>query len=149
MGNLYSTFSEDAKQFKELTGDNSDQQRTPVPARNSTSNNEDNNAQAKPKVVVPFIDPRSPTQGVTRTPLEIQERNRRLEKARITNLFNKENNLTVPTTDDEVRTPTSALPPTKDGLAAFDPRSPNPEISRTPIALENAPVGRRMFQNQN
>jgi len=144
MGNLYSTFSEEAKQFKELTGDS--EQGTPI--RNSSTNNDDNNSQPKPKGV-PFIDPRSPTQGVSRTPLEIQERNRRIEKARITNLFNKENNLTVPT-EGEVKTPTSEFPPTKDGLSAFDPRSPNPEINRTPIALDtNTPVGRRMFQKQN
>jgi len=146
MGNLYSTFSDEAQQFKELTDND---QKTPVSARSSGSNNEDGTGQQKGKGLA-FIDPRSPSQGVSRTPLEIQERNRRIEKARITNLFNKENNLNVgtTTTDGEVKTPTG--PPTKDGVAAFDPRSPNPEITRTPIAFDsNTPVGRKMLHHQN
>jgi len=80
--------------------------------------------------------------------MQVEERNRRIEKSRIQNLLlNKENNLNQAHLEAEsVKTPTG---PPKDGLIAFDPRSPNPEINRTPISYaNNGPTGRKMFQEQ-
>ncbi|CAL8138064.1 unnamed protein product [Orchesella dallaii] len=143
MGNLYSSVAEEARQFKEMTGN----ENAPTPATPSPSSVENN---AKHQQVLGLIDPRSPSEGLPRTPLEIEERNKRIEKNRIQNLLiNKENNLLQLNIEaDSVKTPTG---PPKDGLVAFDPRSPNPEINRTPISYTThggRPAGRKMFQEQ-
>lgn len=63
MGNFYSTVSEDAKTFKDLTDEN--EPRTPQTASNNAK------VHMAAKGLEAFIDPRSPTQGVSRTPLEV------------------------------------------------------------------------------
>ncbi|ODM93312.1 Cell division cycle-associated protein 3 [Orchesella cincta] len=147
MGNLYSTVAEDAKQFNEMSGnENASPATGATPATPCPSGAAENNA--KHQQVLGLIDPRSPSEGLPRTPLEIEERNRRIEKNRIQNLLlNKENNLFQSSLDMEsVKTPTG---PPKDGLLAFDPRSPNSEINRTPISYSNhGHPGRKMFQEQ-
>lgn len=87
---------------------------------------------------------------------QIEERNRRIERSRLKNQFNKENNLALPKSvlfagegdgKEAVTTPTG--PPNKEFPLGFDPRSPNVEISRTPIAFNsNAPAkDRKLYQN--
>lgn len=76
----------------------------------------------------------------------------------MTNLFNKENNLeaiksSATTNEGDVLTPTTNPKSSKPGFDFFDPRSPNPEINRTPIAVTKSgvdtPVAKKMLQKHN
>lgn len=80
MGNLVSSISEDAKTYKELQ---KGAQETPggtigvveTPKTPSPFGGESNALLNNPKIA-PLVDPRSPSQGVSRTPLEVEHSKR-------------------------------------------------------------------------